>query len=245
VKNARMGDFQSIEHLSQYGRPMYVVPPQLSLPNSDRRWRAYFSKNKPEELIRLAAVKLTNMDPFDPSDANHVFAVLSQRICLEPVVVGSEAIHLAVRSVSHHMRLLTGVSAGHQIFHTHSPSEPALALGAIDCLYNTTERGLWAKVLETFSKDLCNRGLVDKGDLGELVARTLLILARDYAAPIQTRGRNLLKPVRLLDVMNKLFGKDTWGGSNQASFDKAFCGAYVNYTHWVVTRDPLPEKPDR
>jgi hypothetical protein len=25
VKNARMGDFQTIEHLSQFGRPMYAV----------------------------------------------------------------------------------------------------------------------------------------------------------------------------------------------------------------------------
>jgi hypothetical protein len=54
-----------------------------------------------------------------------------------------------------------------------------------------------------------------------------------------------LKPVRLLDVMSKLFGNSTWGGSKQKKFDNAFGSAYVNYTHWVVTRDPLPEKPDR
>jgi hypothetical protein len=143
------------------------------------------------------------------------------------------------------MRLFTGFSAGYQIFLTHSPSEPMLALGAIDRLYNPTEPKLWANVLDTFSKDLCTPGLIDKGDLGELVARTLFILARDYAAPLKLPGRDLLKPVRLLDVMNKLFGNSTWGGSNQERFDDVFRSAYVNYTHWVVTRDPLPEKPDR
>ena len=120
-----------------------------------------------------------------------------------------------------------------------------LALGAIDRLYNTTNLKLWANVLETFSQDLCTPGLIDTGDLGELVARTLFILARDYAAPLNPQGRDLLKPVCLLDVMNELFGNSTWGGSNQKRFDDAFRSAYVNYTHWVVTRDPLPEKPDR
>ena len=120
-----------------------------------------------------------------------------------------------------------------------------LALGAVDRLYNTAKPKSWAAVLNTFSKDLCTHGLIDKGDLGELVARMLFILARDYAAPFYSLVPDLLKPVRVLDVMNKLFGNSTWGGSNQGQFDDTFKSAYVNYTHWVVTRDPLPEKPDR
>jgi hypothetical protein len=157
-------------------------------PNSDRRWHACFSESNPQELIHLASFKLLDGIKFDSSNPNQVFAVLSQRICLEPVVADLEAICLADRSVSHHMRLLTGFSAGHQIFHTHSPSEPMLALGAINRLYNPAGPKLWANVLDTFSNALCTPGLIDKGDLGELAAQTLFILARDYAAPLKHPG---------------------------------------------------------
>jgi hypothetical protein len=195
--------------------------------------------------VRLASLKLTNGEPFNAKDKSHVFAVVSQRLCLDPVLAGAEAIQLADRSVSHHMRVLTGFSDNHSIFYTHSPSEPILALGAIDILYNARDSKRLGRVLNTLSADLCSAGLVDKGLLGELSARILLLIARDYAAPIEQSRRNYLKPVLLMDVLSKLFGTTTWAGSNQEKFNNAFANAYVNFTHWVVTRDPLPETPSR
>jgi hypothetical protein len=65
-----------------------------------------------------------------------------------------------------------------------------LALGAINRLYNPAGPKLWANVLDTFSNALCTPGLIDKGDLGELAAQTLFILARDYAAPLKLLGRD-------------------------------------------------------
>jgi hypothetical protein len=99
--------------------------------------------------------------------------------------------------------------------------------------------------LATLGKDLCGAGLVDKGHLGELCGRILLLTARDYAAPTHDSYRNLLKPVRLLDVLNKLFGTNAWAGSDQEEFSSAFADAYVNFTHWMTTRDPLPDKPTK
>lgn len=117
-------------------------------------------------------------------------------------------------------------------------------MGAINILYSTADPKRFGKVLDTLSTDLCSAGLVNKGDMGELAARILILTARDYAAPVEKSQRNYLKPVRLLDVINKLFGNDTWSDVNQANFEDALGDAYVNFTHWIVTKDPLPEIPD-
>ena len=117
-------------------------------------------------------------------------------------------------------------------------------LGSIDILYNTSEVDLQARVLHTLTYDLCSSGLIEKGASGELGARILLLIARDFAAPIEDRWRNLLEPVRLLDFFHVLFGSKQWAGCNQQQFNAALDGAYVNFTHWIVTRDPMPEVPN-
>jgi hypothetical protein len=87
-------------------------------------------------VIKIAALKLTNVEEFKSQKKEHVLAVLSQRLCVDPVVAISEAIALADRSVSCHMRLLTGISTDSRVFYTHSPSEPLLVLGAVNLLYD-------------------------------------------------------------------------------------------------------------
>ena len=198
-------------------------------------------------MVRFASWKLINGHTFNHLDINQVFAVLSQRLCIEPVLVGSEAIALADRSVAHHMRVITGISADRRTFYTDSPSEPILVLGAVNILYNAEDKRL-GQVLDTFSKHLCSSGLVEKGLIGELGARILLILARDFATPAERgRGPNLLRPVRLLAMIDVLFGKTTWTGTDvhREAYNKAFGTAHVNFTHWIVTKDPLPEVPDQ
>ena len=171
--------------------------------------------------------------------------MLSQRLCLEPAFGSSEAIQLAERSVANHMRLLTGVSDCKDILYTSSPSEPILALASASIL-NSCGENRWPETLNTLSKDLCSAGLVEKGLLGELNARILLIVARDFAAP-RTDGdgrRDLLQPVRLLDFLDVLFGNSQWAGTARPAFEEAFLDAWLNFTHWAVTKDPLPEVPN-
>jgi len=88
-------------------------------------------------------------------------------------------------------------------------------------------------------------GLIEKGLLGELVARTLVLMARDFAAPRKNPGgRDLLKPVCLLDFLDTLFGNCEWCNKRTRSkFIQAFEKTYVNFTHWIVTRDRLPAEP--
>ncbi|KAF8343352.1 hypothetical protein F5887DRAFT_1212486 [Amanita rubescens] len=225
-----MGDMQTIEFISQYGRPM---------------WSALLPEETPGEIISLASWQLRNGEPFRPTDRDHVFAVLSQRLCLEPVPGASEAIKLGDHSVARHMRILTGISTNDDTSYTHSPSEPILVMGSIDILYNTSKPDRLRRVLDTLGRDLCGVGLVEKGVLGELGARILILIARDFAAPLYSSrgGRNLLKPIPLLYFLHTLFGRDIFTGSDQSKFNSPFGMAHVNFTHWISTQDFIPEKP--
>ncbi|SRR5258707_14173133 len=139
------------------------------------------------------------------------------------------------------MRLMTDVSQNQPIFNTNSPSEPMLALGAARLLYDEGNTIL-GRVLGTFNRRLCEAGLVEKGLLGEIAGRILLTVARDLAAPSTNDGPNLLQLVPLMNFLDKLFGNKTWTMPCRDDFDGAFGDTYVNFTHWAVTKDPLPEK---
>ena len=191
----------------------------------------------------MASLKLA-CGNFDPQDQNHVLAVLSQRICVDTVLVSSDALALADRGVSNHMRLMTDVFHNQRIFNTNSPSEPILALGAARLLYDEGNTILGG-VLDTFNRRLCETGLVEKGILGEIAGRILLTVARDLAAPRTGDGPNLLQLVPLMNFLDKLFGNKTWTTPCRGDFDGAFGDTYVNFTHWVVTKDSLPEKPSQ
>ena len=207
------------------------------------RWNSQFRKGKEEELVKLAGIKLAK-GVFDPKDMDHVLAVLSQRISIDTVLVGSEALRLADRSVGNHMRLLTGISHKQRTFQIHAPSEPMLALGAARLLY--TKDTVLGQVLDTFSDELCEAGLVDKGLLGELAARILLTVARDLAAPKKLigSGQDLLKPVLLMDFLDKLFGNNTWcSTNNRDDFNKAFKDTYINLYPLDRNQRSTPSRP--
>ena len=207
------------------------------------RWNAQFVEGDENELLSTASLKLTN-GPFDVLDPNHVLAVLSQRICVDLVMANSEVDDLTDQSVAAHMRLLTGFSRNARTFYTYSPSEPLLTLAAFELLYNRGSNRL-PHALNTFNQELCAAGLIEKGLLGELGGRLLLLVARDLVAPEnEQKSRDLLKPVLLMDFLDKLFGRDTWCDPHRDAFMEAFKDTYVNFTHWIVTKDPLPEVSD-
>lgn len=151
---------------------------------------------------------------------------------------------LADRSVAHHMRLLTGISPDRRAFYTYSPSEPILVQAAVEIIHREDEP--WGPVLDMFSTSLCKSGLVEKGLIGELGARTLLLIARDFTAPKRPLDciPDLLQPVLLLGFLDNLFGRTTWCGNDRPKFEHALGKAFINFTHWMVTKDPLPEDPD-
>src|SRR5262245_29214084 len=195
----------------------FPCPPVTSCLFSSR-WYAQLQHMPASQVLGSAMVQLTTGEDFNVHNRNHVFAVLSQRFCLEPALACSEAIELADRSVSHHMRLITGFSINQASFYTHTPSEPTLVLAAISLLYKGDSKRYPAS-LAKLSHDMCSAGLIEKGLSGELAARILLLTARDYASSKDSFPFGFVKPIRLLSVFDKLFGTPgTWAGSAQDSF---------------------------
>ena len=98
----------------------------------------------------------------------------------------------------------------------------------------------------TLATGLCSAGLVEKGLVGELAARILLVVARDSAARLTTaETRNLLEPVPVLQFMDKLFGNKTWAKADRDKLENAFTGATLNFTHWITTRKSLNGPADQ
>ena len=99
----------------------------------------------------------------------------------------------------------------------------------------------------TLTNKLCKDGLIEKGLMGELASRTLLLLARDMAAPTKPNGvgRDLLKPALLMSFLDVLFGNEIWCLSERNKFTETFESTYVDFTHWALTRDGLPKIPSK
>ncbi|KAF8491535.1 hypothetical protein JB92DRAFT_1266106 [Gautieria morchelliformis] len=236
TETVQMKELYQLAHFCKYGRPL---------------WGAHLHESPKEEVLAKACLKLISGSVFRPDNKDQVFAVLSQRMCLDPVL-SQEAIELADRSVSHHMRLLTGYSTKEPIFHTHSPSEPVLALAACEIMYRDGLKN-HVPMCHTLTQSLCSAGLVERGLMGELGARLLLLLARDLTVLNKNKVQGLLKPalweefpkpVELLQMLETLLGKN-WAGEKASAFNDAFGEAYVNFTHWMMTEEALPEEPDR
>jgi hypothetical protein len=111
----------------------------------------------------------------NPEDSNQVFAILSVRLCLDLVLANPKSFPMAQTAVNQYMRILDSVEPENGIMYTTTPSEPILANAAMHHLYST--RTKWPLSLKTFTKDLLNHGIIEKGRKGELYTRLLLTLA--------------------------------------------------------------------
>ncbi|KAF8510600.1 hypothetical protein JB92DRAFT_2727559 [Gautieria morchelliformis] len=226
TERVTMGELWGLEHICRYGRP---------LEQSEETERM-------DSLVSSAGLKLTGGEGFVMDANDHVLAVVSQRICLDPVLNNAEGINLADRGVAHHMRILTGYSRTDPTFYTASPSEPMLALAAFKIMYDKDEHV--KGILTTLAKQLCSGGLIEKGLVGELCSRILLVLARDAVVREKRWSwHEAARPVGLLEMLEQLLGRD-WGGKDQGRFEEEFGDASVNFTHWIKTRGALPVKPD-
>ncbi|KAF8522530.1 hypothetical protein JB92DRAFT_2807319 [Gautieria morchelliformis] len=250
TERVTMGELWGLEHICRYGRPLwraqYESRKQLSiLERSEMKTKRTEQSEETElmdSLVSSAGLKLTGGEGFVMEANDHVLAVVSQRICLDPVLNNAEGINLADRGVAHHMRILTGYSRTDPTFYTASPSEPMLALAAFKIMYDKDEHV--KGILTTLAKQLCSGGLIEKGLVGELCSRILLVLARDAVVREKRWSwHEAARPVGLLEMLEQLLGRD-WGGKDQGRFEEEFGDASVNFTHWIKTRGALPVKPD-
>lgn len=164
-----LDEFAAPEHMAKFGRPL---------------WHEY----EPTEMKKLAKMKLVGdkrstdgqprRAPYDPKNVDHVFAALSFRLSLDPCLQTPAALSLVRTAVNSFMRVVISMDHETGLMRTITPSEPIVAEAAMGFLCANDKN--WSYSIRTLALELLEKSLVEKGLKGELYARFLLILARDY-----------------------------------------------------------------
>lgn len=164
----RLVDLGEVKHLAKYGRPL---------------WNSYvwFSA---WQILPFVEKKLLNGESFSPAKENHIFSVLSFRICLNPMA-NEKSLELCRNSVNESLRVLVDVDHENRFLDTVTISEPLVSFVAAKLLNTLAEKAHWPahwpKALERMTDQLLSGGKVQKGDCGEILSRVILILSYDMA----------------------------------------------------------------
>lgn len=110
----------------------------------------------------------------DSTNFSHSFAAWSSILCLDPDMETVEAVSLMEKAVSSHLRVPVVWNSDLGLRKTRTASEPIVALAALLCLERGSNIGVSFR--RTF-KMLFGKGLVDKGEKGELLAKLVFALA--------------------------------------------------------------------
>ncbi|KAL1964486.1 hypothetical protein VTN77DRAFT_6912 [Rasamsonia byssochlamydoides] len=214
-----MSRFASVGHMARFGRPL---------------WSAY---DRPDEV---AAIKIIGGNPsrtYDAFNVDHVFAVLSVRLCLDMNLANPVTLPLAQTAVNVYMRMVDSVDPSTGAMFTTTPSEPILANAAMRHLC----RGMsWAFSIKTFTTELLNRGAIDKGRKGELCSRLVLTLAHDAIAGINAADTSFkaVLPVFTVERFLKALYAKTYHAAID-SIDGEILSARMNFLSFTSTEEYL------
>lgn len=117
LQKERLNDFVSDSHLARFGCPL-----RLAYHESDKIARTKLIGSRFGEVYR-------------PEDRDHVFAVLSVRICLDLDLVNPVAVPVSHSAVSVHMRKLNRFDPATGAMFTKSPMESILSKATMQRLY--------------------------------------------------------------------------------------------------------------
>ena len=190
-------------------------------------------------MLGVASKKLFSDYGFRPNQETHVFAAFAVRVGLE-IGVGEASERLAMEVVRSHMRILDAVVGSMLI--TTSPPEPMLAIAA--AMEMNLSEETYKTALNTLLNKLILKGVVfDRGLLGELSSRLLLLRTRDKATsggngPVKIdriRRQPMVEPVELSKFLQTLLG-DTLGLPDEQRDirDKLLeeaSSVWINFTH--------------
>jgi hypothetical protein len=177
-------------------------------------------------------------------------------VCLEPCRNGKEAVALSKDAVESHLRLIIGFDEASGYFETTSQPEPIVSEAAACVL--SGHANCWRDAMETLCRQFLGKGLIDRGRMGELVARILCVMARDdllcrrketprvdrpkYAQPfdvISFLDALLCKANKILDLSAQLPKENKNNRVDRPTLRKVFQGASLNFTHFVATTSAL------
>ena len=155
-------DYLQVAQIKRFGRPLWAAFDDI-------------------DALKTAAVKLLGGPGHDynPSNKNHVFAVMAARVSLDVAIANPRAYSFSTDAVDGHLRVVTRIHIDPPTFETWSPSEPIVARAASELLCEKEKSNIWSLSLRTLHRELLFPGLLDPGPWGELAARYLMILAHD------------------------------------------------------------------
>ena len=198
-----------------------------------------------ESILSLAAHKLCGTERFDPKDRNQAFAVLAQRFCLDVAFGHRDAVSFVEASIASRLRVCIKTTEDRIWSYSIYPSEPFLSCAAAFLLLGDTFRMEdYLDLTLNNLKDMVNDGVVDIGQIGELVGRFIWLLAKDFFVrssppkvaknvPVSEFDEELedCRLVSVVDYLKFVFGPKFWTDNEAAQ--EEFQDAYINFSHWV------------
>ena len=157
-----MGGFGETMHMAKFGRPLWLAYEDASIP--------------PDQIARVKLIGGNPKKCYDARNFDHVLAALSARICIDLNVANPITIPIANKAVYLHMRRLELLDSSTGLISTRTPTEPIIAKAAMQILCKEVN---WAISLNTFTRNLLERGAIEKGAKGELFVRLIFTLAHD------------------------------------------------------------------
>jgi hypothetical protein len=218
-ENEDMSRFASAKHMARFGRPL---------------WSAY---DRPDEIATTKIIGGHTSKSYDAFNADQVFAVLSVRLCLDMNLANPVTLTLSQTAVNVYMRMVDSVDPSTGVMFTTTPSEPILANAAMRHLC----RGMcWAFSIKTFTTELLDCGVIDKGRKGELYSRLILTLAHDSIAGINAPDASFSTVLPTFTVES--FLKALYAKSYHAAIDHVdgdILKARMNFLSFTSTEEYL------
>jgi hypothetical protein len=228
---------------------------RTDVPHSYPRWHSYYLSLPDAEkplTIKFAVNKFGAARYKD--DTTMLLAALDCRVLLQYDPFSAEARDTQMNLVKSYMRVVFMIPESREFMWSGFSSEPMLAEVAARFLNDHNQNETIVEHAPRILGRTLSTGLLAKGDRGELVARTLLVVAHDCAIlrepgryPLSEKGLNFHRPVRLLDFFKRLFAPKVWETIRQAkpyrarpdspSLETAFADAWVNFTHFAQLDD--------
>lgn len=184
-------------------------------------------------------------------------AVLSARLSLEISPGAVHAKQYEEELVRNHLRMLYSVQQNRETIVTGSSPEPLIAEASAQIMHHTLINKVpYMDVWMLLSKYVDN-GMAAQGAIGELIGRTLSILAMDQAINGLSDHKELKyqTPVRVTDYYKALLTDTAWNtlckskpanrselshNSGNKTFEQAFQNAYFHFSHYGKANDSSP-----
>ncbi|KAG9083328.1 hypothetical protein FRC06_004588, partial [Ceratobasidium sp. 370] len=219
-------------------------------------WQAQYRVQPHRNMIHFACDKLTASGVRE-HEFDSALACLGVRIGITFDAINPAAHATQSRLVETHMRVVYSIPRHRGYMHTGSPSEPILAEAAARHLNPVNQRSQISQLGPENLAIACQKGLLARGERGELYGRLLVTIAHDIAIrnyfsrptinrpPISEPQYHY--PIPLLDFLRALFHTDYHDlvlgalpiheSSGGGTLQQAFSNSLVFFSHFAPAED--------